>query len=311
MKRLATLTLLGLALAFVSCSSAPESPEAASAEEAPRLKTAVTPPGLKKIAVLDFKNVAPHGGTDLERFARDRVEKWMELNGTFAYVSEPQLEAKEPLRDEKGELKMDAVLDAAKDQGVAAVLIGSIEEMGLEESGDDTGFFRTRTLVTRGRIKVRVFDVTTRKEIFTRSEYGRFSTDSTRLLAADAPAVYSHDAGKAAVTEALDRILEELPKYARRIDWSGKVAKVDAPRIYLDAGRLSGLRKGQVLKVYGPLEGVTDAESAKELGKARGRLKGTIRVVDFFGEDGAIALLHSGSGVQEKDRVELYLPRQP
>lgn len=266
-------------------------------------------PGVKRIAVIDVKNVSTQGGTDLERVAQDHIQKWMELHPMFQYISEAQLEPKEPLRDEKGDFSLENAMAAARAQGVAALLIGTVEEIELEESGDDTGFFRTRTLTTRGRVKLKVYDVNTRKEIFTRNEVGRHSTDSTRLLAADATALYSHEAGKSVVIEALDKILNELPKYARRIDWVGRVSKVESPRIYLDSGRLSGLEKGQLLRVFGPLAPVTDAETTKEIGSARGRYKGTIRVIDFFGEDGAIAMLHSGSGFLEKDRVELHIPR--
>jgi hypothetical protein len=44
---------------------------------------------------------------------------------------------------------------------------------------------------------------------------------------------------------------------------------------------------------------------------APGRFKGFLKVVDFFGEDGAIAIVHSGAGFQEKDRVEAYFPPIP
>ena len=35
-------------------------------------------------------------------------------------------------------------------------------------------------------------------------------------------------------------------------------------------------------------------------------MKGTLEVISFFGTDGSIAVIHSGSGFRENDKVELY-----
>ena len=42
------------------------------------------------------------------------------------------------------------------------------------------------------------------------------------------------------------------------------------------------------------------------IGKAPGRMKGTIEIVSYFGKDGAIGIIHSGSGFNENDLVEIY-----
>ena len=74
------------------------------------------------------------------------------------------------------------------------------------------------------------------------------------------------------------------------------------------AGEMSGISRGQLLKVFGDGEPVTDLASQQFLGMAPGRFKGILKVVDYFGMDGAIAVIHSGAGFKEKDRVEIYSP---
>jgi hypothetical protein len=81
---------------------------------------------------------------------------------------------------------------------------------------------------------------------------------------------------------------------------------ISGERVYVNAGRLSGLQVGDILKVTEEGDDVYDPDTGRFIGTAPGRLKGTIEVVSYFGKDGAIAVIHSGSGFQENDRVELY-----
>jgi hypothetical protein len=37
-----------------------------------------------------------------------------------------------------------------------------------------------------------------------------------------------------------------------------------------------------------------------------GEVKGTLEVIDYFGQDGAVCTLHSGGSVTEGDFVQLY-----
>jgi hypothetical protein len=39
---------------------------------------------------------------------------------------------------------------------------------------------------------------------------------------------------------------------------------------------------------------------------SQGEVKGTLEVVDYLGDDGAITILHSGGSVTEGDFIQLY-----
>ena len=84
------------------------------------------------------------------------------------------------------------------------------------------------------------------------------------------------------------------------------MALIEGSRIFLNAGRISGLNMGDILKVTAKGEEIYDPESGDFIGTAPGRMKGTLEVVSYFGTDGAIAVVHSGSGFRENDSVELY-----
>ena len=86
----------------------------------------------------------------------------------------------------------------------------------------------------------------------------------------------------------------------------GRVAKIIGTKIYLNAGRSSGINLGDIMKVITEGQEVYDPESGAMIGTSQGEVKGTLEVVDYFGEDGAICILHSGGSVTEGDFVQLY-----
>ncbi len=91
-----------------------------------------------------------------------------------------------------------------------------------------------------------------------------------------------------------------------KVSWEGRIAAINGDRIYLNVGRVSGLQVGDLLKVTEDGDDVYDPESGSHIGRVPGRLKGTLEVISYFGNDGAIAVIHSGSGFKENDKVELY-----
>jgi hypothetical protein len=108
------------------------------------------------------------------------------------------------------------------------------------------------------------------------------------------------------IKDALFEFVPQVVKSLETIIWEGRVASIQGERIFLNVGKISGLNTGDLLRVVDEGEEIYDTESGQFIGKSPGRLKGTLEVVSFFGQDGAIAVIHSGGGFRENDRVELY-----
>ena len=89
-------------------------------------------------------------------------------------------------------------------------------------------------------------------------------------------------------TPGAEQVVNSLANHVRMIDWSARVIKVENKRLLINAGRLSGLQAGQNLRVYAKGSEIKDPKSQLSLGQAQGALKGTVKVIDFFGLDGAI-----------------------
>jgi hypothetical protein len=84
------------------------------------------------------------------------------------------------------------------------------------------------------------------------------------------------------------------------------VLRIDGTRIYLNSGRRTGILVGDVLKVIEHPREIVDPQSGDLVGEAPGRMKGTVKVIQYFGSDGAIAVLQSGGGIFPGDQVELF-----
>ncbi|MBC7741263.1 MAG: hypothetical protein H7061_03640 [Bdellovibrionaceae bacterium] len=106
-----------------------------------------------------------------------------------------------------------------------------------------------------------------------------------------------------------DAMLDFTPQIGEalaQITWEGRIAALNGEKIYLNVGKISGVQVGDILKVVEDGNEVYDPEIGYHIGKVPGRAKGTLEIINYFGQDGAISIIHSGAGFKENDRVELY-----
>jgi TolB-like protein len=113
-----------------------------------------------------------------------------------------------------------------------------------------------------------------RNSIFDSEEKGDFSDEKAQVKAMELIA-----------SELAGDIIEEL----KRINWHTTIASVSGNRVYVSAGKLSGVRVGDVFSVY---------PSASP-----GDPKGEIRVATLFGIDASMADVTGGSGFRTDDLV--------
>jgi predicted small lipoprotein YifL len=105
-------------------------------------------------------------------------------------------------------------------------------------------------------------------------------------------------------TPTLEQVTTDLTRNVAFIDWYARIVKVDQGRLFINAGRQSGLQVGQKLRIYGDGDEVIDPTTKMSLGKAQGKLKGIVKITDFFGLDGSICEAVSGSGFAVADMAK-------
>lgn len=263
----------------------------------------------KKILVLPFQNRSLIGGTEIGEQTAFEIQDQLLKMPEYVPLSKEELPNAadgEALTNEFGEYRLKNIFEKCRANGISAFVTGSIEDLIIQEEGDEVGLLRTRAHTVSAALKFHVYDVASERLLLSRTAQAETTDETTRLFGKRTPDNYDARRSLAAVKKALEKPLSLMPDYAKRINWVGRIAKVDLHRYYINAGEATGLLKGQLLRVYAEGHPVVDSETGEMLGMAPGRFKGTLKVVDFFGNDGAVAVLHSGAGFREKDRVDLF-----
>ncbi len=115
--------------------------------------------------------------------------------------------------------------------------------------------------------------------VFSTKEIGIFSDEKAKKRAFDL---------------ALTELSRSLSRELDRIDWFCRVAKVEGDEIYINAGKLTGLKVGDVMEVYRPTR----------TGE-RGDIRGEIRISTIFGMDASIGKLIQGEKPEAEDILRL------
>ena len=112
-------------------------------------------------------------------------------------------------------------------------------------------------------------DLSVSNPILSTKEKGSFSEEKAKVKAIDL---------------ALADLGRTLSREMEGLEWFCRIAKVDGEEIYLNAGRLTGLKIGDVMEV-----------------SHRGELKGKIRITSFLGTDASMGKLIDGKRPEEDD----------
>jgi hypothetical protein len=263
----------------------------------------------KKVALLYFFNESPYGGEDLGVTATEELRR--ELSRTGQFIIDPM--GKKLFGSSKeiyagGGVKLIQLARKAKVSGLNFVIFGRIVEARIREKTDEIGIVRETKSYTEAKVELRIFDVNSNKEIYTDTIRGYADDSNYRFFTTSQEDKLTYRRGllrysvKVAVRKSIPRIL----KISQKLDWVGRVARIIGNKIYINAGRGSGLNVSDILKVITEGQEIFDPETGALIGVSKGEVKGTLEVIDYFGPDGAIAILHSGGSVHEGDFVQLY-----
>lgn len=264
----------------------------------------------KRILVLPFIDEKTDRSKEVANSARQSLVFELLKSGQFVIVKNedfPQDLGK--FLTENREYDLEKIAPIAASMGVAAVIEGKIFEIKAKRIGDEVGVFRKVKARVETTVRVRTVAARNGKLILDDMRSGTVEESTTRVgeySYSDRFLEEDPNLVRLSVTQAFRGSLGPLFKAIEKLHWEGRVAMISGERVFVNAGRLSGIQIGDILKILEEGEEVYDPETGTFIGRAPGRMKGTIEVVSYFGRDGAIAIIHSGSGFQENDRVELY-----
>ena len=193
--------------------------------------------------------------------------------------------------------------------GAHGIIVGRIKQIRTRKIGDSVGVFRKVKAEVSALVDVEMFSAKSGSTMVKETRSAVIEEEVTRVAESSYKDKELRDNPqliRSVVKAAFSKMVLNIVKALRKMSWSGRIALVRGEKLYLNAGRMSGLQVGDVLRVTEAKEEVFDPETGGFLGNITGRMKGTVEVISYFGKDGAVTIVHSGSGFSENDLVEFY-----
>ena len=262
----------------------------------------------KRIVVFNFWNDTPVKDTELGSFTADEMRRGLHLSQRMIVPKDviTNFATDDFIKGDK--VKVAQLIREGRRMGVSVLVIGRISKIAFRQRGDDVGLFRQKQSMAAVDVELKLFDVAAGREIMATGKPGQAVSNSNVAIEDSnlESTQFRSELTKLAVRNAVSSILPDVVKAVEKMTWEGHLAKVVGNKIYVNAGKASGLVAGDILKVLSPGDDVYDPVTGAFLGRSQGQLKGTLEVVDFIGTDGAVGEIHTGGNFQEGDVIQLY-----
>ena len=264
----------------------------------------------KKILVLPFIDSELNRSQRVTDVARQVVVEDLVNSKQFIVIDNSDLgqDVKSFLKS-SNEYDMVALSRLAAQVGAVAVVEGRVLEIRARRVGDEIGLFRKVKAQVDATVQIRMFGAKSTREIYNDVRKATVESETTRVgesAYSDRHLEEDPNLVRAGVRRGFKETVGGIVRAVEKLSWEGRIALVNGEKIYINAGRLSGIQVGDILKVSEEGNEVFDPDTGSFIGEAPGRMKGTVEVVSYFGKDGAITIVHSGSGFKENDKIELY-----
>jgi hypothetical protein len=262
----------------------------------------------KKVLVLGFWNDTPVGDDSIGMFAAEELKRELYLSKKILFPEDKSATAVTKDFVDGDRVQTAQLVREGKRVGVNTIIIGRISKIIFRQNREEVGILREAQSAVAVDIEMKVFDAVSGREVHAAKRSGvSFNTahivfDEDQLATKAARS----EIAKEAVADAVKKLIPEAFLSMEKMDWQGRIAKLIGNKVYINAGRASGLLAGDILKVLSPGEEIVDPITKSYLGRSEGMLKGTLEVTEFIGQDSAMTLIHTGGNFQEGDVVRLY-----
>ena len=263
----------------------------------------------KKLVILPIHNESPFGGKDLEVLATEEIRKYLLASGR--YLIDLQNMDSFPNSQavfQGGGRNINTLINRAKGFGLNLIIYGRIVDSSIRQKEDDIGLIKEVFLFGSSTVEIRVLDVNTEQEVLVK-KVDAFTEDKSyqiQNLTNENKFELRRDLLRQATKLAVAKLIQPIWEKTKKKEWFGRIAKIVGKKIYINAGLESGVKIGDIMKVLTPSQDVFDPISGALIGKTKGEVKSTIEITDFFGNNGAVGILHSGGNVSPGDQVTLY-----
>ncbi len=244
----------------------------------------------RKVVVLPVTDTTNYKNEHLGELATKRLISRLENTGTIICIDPNTTNIQGILTDPSSLKTLNELF------GVVAVLKANLSDVYTSTSKIE-GKQQQETSFAMSKLSVDVYNTDTgtilkqlsgRNPVFLSREGGDMSSEKAKMKSIDL---------------AIEIIADDLLKAVLTLDWHARIASIEEGKVYLNAGRLSGLEKGGVLEVYSPGEQILDSKTKAPLGRKKGNFKGELEVVELFGVDASWAKPKKGTSFSSTDLV--------
>lgn len=266
----------------------------------------------KRLMVLPIIDTKMMLTTDMSEKIKKAFIRELNKNSDVVAFDSTDLKVDKIKLNGQGQYDLKELQNLIKSYSVHSVLEAQLVDLKIKKTTPAKGIIKNSKLEYETSVAIKVIGQSG-KELFNLMKTVSFKDQDGAILA-EISAERSQnedDSGKSRVVATMvkDTFFEFVPQVVKSLEvvkWEGRIASIQGERYFLNVGKVSGLNIGDLLRVTEDGEEIYDSESGHFIGKSPGRLKGTLEVISFFGQDGSIAVMHSGGGFRENDRIELY-----
>ena len=253
----------------------------------------------RKLVILDFENKTTYKDEKIEETVAKKLSDKLEATQRVV-ILESRIFSE--MLNREG-FKFESLTDPSvmrhvhRSLGIQAFAVGTVTDVSLLSSKSSETSEEEVSFAT-AKVEIRLIDASTgnllksfigRSPIFGTKEVGEYSRSKAVLKAVDF---------------GLDEILEGILRQLDLLDWTTSIAKIEGENLYINAGKLSGLRIGDALEIYEPGKEIIHPATKFSLGWTTGQLKGIIKITDLFGVDASIGRVVQGQGFSSNDVVK-------
>ena len=262
----------------------------------------------RRIAIVDFQNKTAYGQRELGNAASDIIITEMQKTGQFILVEREKVQhildeqrlSNSEIAEPATAVKLGRIL------GASAIVTGSVSQFGVREEGVDNIVYQRRDQIAEATVDIRIVDVASGEILVADSGRGEAKKTVTGSMGLGGRATYDTTLAGDALRAAIFKFSKNITDRMGTVPWTARVAQVDSGRIYIDAGKTTGVQLGSELEVMRPGKEIISPTTGKVIGETSNRV-GRVKVIEYFGDDGAVAQDLEGSAAA-KDIVRLSAP---
>ena len=247
----------------------------------------------RRVVILPLTDQTNYKGEQMAELATRRLVSKLESSGTILTVDPGTLNTPAASMTDPKTLKQLNEL-----YGVQAVIKGTLSDVYISTTRLD-GKEDKEASFAMSKLNLDIYNAETgsilkqlsgRNPVSLSREKGDMSSEKAKIKAVDLT---------------ITVIAEDLLRSILSLDWNARIASIEEGKVYINAGRLSNLAKGDILEVFSPGQEKIDMKTNASLGRVKGTYKGELEVMELFGVDAAWAKVKKGTNFASSDFVFL------